>query len=62
MVYAPVLLSVVVLLPLSVGIGVLRHDLFDVDRLLSESASWAVTLLVSAAASKVAPRCDAWLA
>ncbi|GAA3612481.1 sensor histidine kinase [Microlunatus ginsengisoli] len=49
-VYAPVLLSVVVLLPLSVGIAVLRHDLFDVDRLLSESASWAVTLLVSAAA------------
>ncbi len=48
-VYAPFIVSVVVLLPLSIGIAMLRHDLFDVDRLLSQTAAWLVTLLVSAA-------------
>lgn len=49
-VYAPFVSCVVGLVPLSVGIAMLRHDLFDVDRLLSETAAWLITLLVSAAA------------
>jgi signal transduction histidine kinase len=46
--YAPVLLAIVVLVPLAVAVAVVRHDLFDVDRLLSQSAAWMVTLAVSA--------------
>jgi signal transduction histidine kinase len=48
-VYAPFILSVLIVLPLSVGIAMLRYDLFDVDRLLSETAAWVVTLVASAA-------------
>lgn len=48
-VYAPFILCVVVLLPLTVGVAVLRYDLFDIDLLLSETAAWVVTLIVSAA-------------
>jgi signal transduction histidine kinase len=47
--YAPVLLAVVVLVPVAVTVAIVRHDLFDIDRLLSESTAWVFTLLVSAA-------------
>lgn len=47
--FAPFLAGTVVLLPLAVGIAVVRYDLFDVDRLLGSSVSWLVTLVLSAA-------------
>jgi signal transduction histidine kinase len=37
-----------VLVPAAVAVAVLRHDLFDVDRLLGEGAAWALTTLCSA--------------
>jgi signal transduction histidine kinase len=46
--YAPVLIAIVVLVPVAVTVAIVRHDLFDVDRLLSESAAWSVTLVLSA--------------
>ncbi len=46
--FAPFLLATVLLVPAAVGIAVLRHDLLDVDRLLTSSATWALTLLFSA--------------
>jgi signal transduction histidine kinase len=48
--YAPLLIAIVVLVPVAVAIAVVRHDLFDIDRLLSDSAAWVVTLVLSAAA------------
>jgi signal transduction histidine kinase len=45
----PFVVAIVVLVPLAVGIAVVRHDLFDVDRLLSGSVAWLVTLVLSAA-------------
>src|SRR4029077_905273 len=47
--YAPVLVSIVVLIPIAVAIAIVRHDLFDIDRLLSHSTAWVVTLVLSAA-------------
>jgi signal transduction histidine kinase len=42
-------LSVMLLLvPAAVAVAVLRHDLFDVDRLLGEGLAWALTTLCSA--------------
>lgn len=38
-----------VLVPLAVTIAVLRHDLFDIDRLVSASVTWFLTVAVSAA-------------
>ena len=49
MAYTPFLLALVLLVPASVGIAMVRQDLFDVDRLLSVTASWLVTLVASAA-------------
>ncbi len=49
MAYTPFLFALVLLVPASVGIAMIRHDLFDVDRLLSVTASWLVTLVASAA-------------
>ena len=44
-----VMLAVFVLaIPTAVAIAVLRHDLFDVDRLLGEGLAWLLTTLVSA--------------
>lgn len=43
-------LSIVLLLvPAAVALAVLRHDLFDVDRLLGEGVAWVLTMLCSAA-------------
>ena len=47
--YSPFLVALVVLVPASVGIAMVRHDLFDVDRLLGEGAAWLITLITSAA-------------
>jgi signal transduction histidine kinase len=46
--YTPFLVGVVVLVPLAVGIAIVRHDLFDVDRILSAAAAWTLTLVASA--------------
>jgi signal transduction histidine kinase len=48
-VYGPFIIATVVLVPLAVATAVIRYDLFDVDRLLGETTSWLVTLLLSAA-------------
>lgn len=47
--YAPALIAIVVLVPVAVAVAVVRYDLFDIDRILSESAAWVVTVVVSAA-------------
>jgi signal transduction histidine kinase len=47
--YTPFLVGVVVLMPSAVGIAIVRHDLFDVDRLLSATTAWILTLVGSAA-------------
>ena len=46
--YTPFLAAVVCLVPASVGIAIVRHDLFDVDRVLSETTAWLVTIALSA--------------
>ena len=43
------LVVVLVLVPAAVAIAVLRHDLFDVDRLLGQSLAWGLTTALSAA-------------
>ncbi len=47
--FTPFLVGAVVLLPVAVGVAIVRHDLFDVDRVLSTTTAWALTLLLSAA-------------
>lgn len=46
--YTPFLLAVVLLVPAAVGLAMVREDLFDIDRLLSDGATWLVTIVVSA--------------
>jgi signal transduction histidine kinase len=47
--YAAFLLGILVLVPAAVAIAVLRHDLFEIDRLLSDSVAWFLTTLIAAA-------------
>jgi signal transduction histidine kinase len=47
--YIPFLATAVVLVPTAVAVAVVRFDLFDVDRVLSASTSWFLTLALSAA-------------
>jgi signal transduction histidine kinase len=47
--YVGFLGAMVFVVPATVAIAILRHDLLDVDRLLNESVSWLITSLVSAA-------------
>ena len=47
--YTPFLVAAVVLVPAAVGTAMVREDLFDIDRLLGDGASWLVTLVASAA-------------
>jgi signal transduction histidine kinase len=46
--YAGFMLALLVVLPLALAVAILRHDLFDVDRVLSETAAWLLTTLVAA--------------
>ena len=46
--YSGFLAALLVLVPAAVAVAVLRHDLFDVDRLLGEGLAWVLTTLVSA--------------
>ena len=46
--YLPFLVAIVTLVPASVGIAIVRYDLFDIDRLLSDTTAWLVTLVISA--------------
>jgi len=46
--YTPFLVAIIVLVPAAIGVAVVRYDLFDVDRLLSASTAWLVTVVLSA--------------
>jgi signal transduction histidine kinase len=48
--YGGFIVAVVVVVPATVAVAILRHDLLDVDRLLGGTVSWLITTLVSAAA------------
>jgi signal transduction histidine kinase len=43
------LIAMLFLVPASIALAILRHDLFDIDRLLGSTLSWLVTTVVSAA-------------
>ena len=47
--YTGFMVALLVVLTATVAIAILRHDLLDLDRLLSSSASWALTSVISAA-------------
>lgn len=47
--YSGFLLAMLLVLPGAVAIAILRHDLLDIDRLLSDSLSWLITSIASAA-------------
>jgi signal transduction histidine kinase len=47
--YTPHLVAIVLLVPAAVAVAMVRHDLFDVDRLLSGTLAWLLTLAASAA-------------
>ena len=46
--YLPFLVAIITLVPASVGIAIVRYDLFDVDRILSATAAWLITIAFSA--------------
>jgi signal transduction histidine kinase len=46
--YTPFLVAILALVPAGVGIAIVRHDLFDVDRMLSETTTWLITIALSA--------------
>ena len=46
--YTPFTAAIVTLVPVSVGIAIVRYDLFDIDRILSATTAWLVTIAVSA--------------
>ena len=48
--YSGFLVMMLLAVPAAVVVAVLRHDLFDVDRLLGSSLAWLLTTIVSAAA------------
>ncbi len=48
--YSGFLLGIVILVPAAVTIAVLRYDLFEIDRLLSDSLAWVLTTAAAAAA------------
>lgn len=47
--YTPFVACIVLVVPAAVAGAVVRYDLLDIDRLLSESAAWLVTIVLSAA-------------
>lgn len=46
--YTWFLIAMLVLIPGAITVAILRHDLFDIDRLLGATVSWLVTSLISA--------------
>ena len=52
--YVAFLSILLLLVPAAVAVAVLRHDLFDVDRLLGEGLAWVLTTLCSAGIFAVA--------
>jgi hypothetical protein len=46
--YTGFLVAMLVLVPGAITVAILRHDLFDIDRLLGATVSWVVTTLLSA--------------
>ncbi|TCC41085.1 sensor histidine kinase [Kribbella speibonae] len=46
--YTWFLVAMLVLVPGAIAVAILRHDLFDIDRLLGTTVSWVVTSLISA--------------
>lgn len=46
--YSPLLAATLILVPTAVAIAVLRHELFDVDWLMSSTLAWLGALLLSA--------------
>lgn len=46
--YTWFLVAMLVLVPAAITVAILRHDLFDIDRLLGATVSWLVTSLLSA--------------
>jgi signal transduction histidine kinase len=48
-VYPGMLTAMLVLVPAAIAVAILRHDLFDVDRLFGETLTWLITGAVSAA-------------
>ncbi|WP_091557796.1 sensor histidine kinase [Klenkia taihuensis] len=47
--YLPVLAALLLAVPASVAVAVLRHDVLDVDRLLGQTAAWLATAVTAAA-------------
>lgn len=47
--YLPVLAALLLAVPASVAVAVLRHDLLDIDRLLGQTAAWLATAVTAAA-------------
>ncbi len=45
--YTPFIVAIITALPGAVGIAIVRHDLFDIDRILSETTAWLFSALVS---------------
>lgn len=48
--YTPFIAAIVTLVPLAVTVAVVSHDLYDIDRLLSATTAWIVTIFLSALA------------
>jgi signal transduction histidine kinase len=46
--YTGFLIAMLILVPAAITVAILRHDLFDIDRLLGATVSWLVTTLISA--------------
>ncbi|MDP4511172.1 sensor histidine kinase [Nonomuraea turcica] len=46
--YGGFLIGIVVLVPAAVAVAVLRHDLFEIDRILGDSAAWVLTAIIAA--------------
>ncbi|MEU4190585.1 histidine kinase [Kribbella sp. NPDC026611] len=46
--YTWFLVAMLFLVPGAIAVAILRHDLFDIDRLLGTTLSWVVTTLISA--------------
>src|SRR5688572_18459190 len=46
--YSGFLLGILVLVLAAVAVAVLRHDLFEIDRILSDSVAWTMTTVIAA--------------